>query len=111
MSTPTGAGEARAFEAPPPPATFGPDGAPIEPALTRFLPRRRPGRYIVAAVVTATVFGAVALVVPALTGASGPGGVGLFFATIGTAAVGIVAIVWVWKWAGKRRRGVPYARG
>jgi hypothetical protein len=111
QSAPTEAGETGAPEVPQPSATIGLDGAPIEPVLTRFLPRRRPGRYFIAAAVTAGAFCAVALVVASLAGATGPKGVGLFFASVGVVAVGAVAVVWVWRWAGRRRSGLPRKRG
>jgi hypothetical protein len=110
LSAPPQLGEAGAPAVPAPPASIGPDGAPIEPELTRFLPRRRPGRYLIAAAVTAVALGAGALVVASTTGATGPNGVGLFFATIGAISVGVVAIVWVWRWAGRRRSGIPTKR-
>lgn len=86
---------------------LGPDGKPIEPEPTRFLPRRRPGRYIVASVVTTIVLLGVVLVVALMTSASGPSGVGIFFATVSAVVVGLVVVVRMWKWAGRRQRGIP----
>jgi hypothetical protein len=110
QSAPTEAGEIGTPGVAQPPATIGPDGVPIEPELTRFIPRPRPGRFIVAAAVTAAVFCGVALIVAAMTGATGPKGVGLFFAGIGTALAGVVAVVWIWRWAGRRHSGIPTKR-
>ncbi|MCJ7827207.1 MAG: hypothetical protein MUP36_03085, partial [Demequinaceae bacterium] len=90
--------------------TIGPDGSPIEPELTRFLPRPQPGRYVVAAVVTACAFIAVGATVTLMAGASGPKGVGVFFAVIGAVVAGVVIVVWVWRWAGRRRSGIPIKR-
>ena len=72
---------------------LGPDGKPIEPEPTRFLPQRRPGRYIIAAVVTTAVGCGVALVVALTMGTTGPNGVGLFFAAVGAVVVGLVVVM------------------
>ena len=94
------------------------EGAPIPPVppptpeeeATRFLPQARRGRYIVAAFVTAGAFASIAWGAAWMGGASGAKGIGIYFAGIGAIAVGIVLIVSVWRWAGKRRSGMPVRR-
>jgi hypothetical protein len=74
---------------------------------TRFVARARPGRYVVAAVVTAGAFAGIAWGAAWMGGASGAKGIGAYFAAIGAIAVGIVVVVSVWRWAGRRRSGIP----
>ena len=89
---------------------LGPDGSPIEPELTRFIPRAQPGRYVVAAMVTAVVFVAIAVVVALTSGAKGAKGIGAYLAIIGTVVLGAAIVPWVWRWAGRRRSGIPIKR-
>lgn len=107
---------------------LSPDGAPSVPMVaegavpppvpppepgeeaTRFLPRARPGRYVVAAAVTAGALAGIAWGVASVGGASGAKEMGFFFAGIGATVVGIVAVVRVWRWAGRRRSGIPTRR-
>jgi hypothetical protein len=89
---------------------LGPDGSPIEPELTRFLPRPQPGRYVIAALVTAAVFMGIASVVALTSNAEEAKGIGAYFALIGAGAIGLVTVPWVWRWAGRRRSGIPTKR-
>ncbi|MBN2177722.1 MAG: hypothetical protein JW722_08750 [Demequinaceae bacterium] len=89
---------------------LGADGAPVEPELTRFLPRARPGRYVIAAAVTAGVFVGIAFVVALTANATDAKGIAAYFAIIGAVAAGFTTVLWVWRWAGRRRSGIPLKR-
>lgn len=77
---------------------------------TRFLSRARPGRYVVAVIVTAGALFGLAWGVAAIGSTSGAKGIGVYFVVVGVAITGAVAVVSAWRWAWRRRSGIPKRR-
>jgi len=111
-------GEVRTLPDGSPSVTPTVEGAAIPPVpppapeeeVTRFVSRARPRRYLVAALVTAAAFAGIAWGAASIGSASGAKGIGIYFAAIGAIFVGVVVVVAIWRWAGKRRSGIPIRR-
>ena len=87
---------------PPPPVGGSEDGD-----FTRFLPKRQTWRFVVASVATLVLFLGVGAALAISVSASGPKGIGGFFLGFFVVVVGATGVAWFWRWAGRRRGGLP----